>query len=413
MQTNFMSSNQKERKLWESPWGYKESVLINLGLLIAGLALEYVLHEYKITLPGWPTNIFIIIGLIAFTWISRKFLYAPIANFLSSVPAAVSSISFVMLLVLLMGFIPQQRQEGWIQLFGFTHIKNSWPYLFSAFYLLIILGHTIFKRLNKFNLKNIAFFLNHAGLWILVATASLGAADLEMFNMNLVQDRAIYFANDENGVQHQMPFAIKLLDFDIEEYPPSLGVVDTKTSKIVSKKGDELFKVDEGNKFSWESWKFEILKYIPEAKFREGNYENSSIMGATPAVEVKALNTETGIEKTGWVSAGNFMYQTKMFYLDEALSIAMTIPRPKKFSSKIRIFKKVNDFQDEEVIVNKPIDAFGYKIYQVGYDEKKGKWSTMSAIQIVRDPWLPFVYAGIFMILLGSIYLAWVGRSKN
>ena len=408
-----MSSDQKQRRLWESPFGYKESFLINLGLLIAGFALEYALHEYKITLPGWPVNFVIIIGFILSFWISKKFLNTQVFKFLSSVPAAVTSIGFVMFLVLLMGFIPQQRQEGWVQLFGFTHLKNSWPYVFSAFYLLIVLGHTIFKRLDRFSLKNLAFFLNHAGLWILVATASLGDSDLEMFNMNLVKDRAIYFATDENGVQHQMPFAIKLLDFDIEEYSPSLGIVDTKTSQIVSKKGDELFKVDEGNQFSWESWKFEILKYIPDARFRDGVYEESSIMGATHAVEVRASNTVTGIEKTGWVSVGNFMYQTKMLHLDEALSIAMTIPRPKKFSSKIRIFKKVKEFQDAEVIVNKPIDVYGYKIYQVGYDENKGKWSTMSAIQIVRDPWLPFVYAGILMILLGSIYLAWVGRSKN
>ncbi len=410
---NYMKPNQKPKALWESPWGYKESFLINLGLLLAGFALEYVLYEYKITLPGWPVNFVIIIGFILSFWISKKFLNKRIFNFLSSVPAAVTSIGFVMFLVLLMGFIPQHRQEGLIQQFGFTHLKNSWPYVFSAFYLLIILGHTIFKRLNKFSFKNVAFFLNHAGLWILVATASLGAADLEMFNMKLVQDRAIYFATDEDGVQHQMPFAIKLLDFDIEEYPPSLAIIDTKTSQIILKKGDELFKVDEGNKFSTENWSFEILQSLQEARPLDGIYERSSIMGAVPAVELRAFNKETKVEKTGWVSVGNFFHQTKMLHLDDALSIAMTIPRPKKFSSKIRIFKKVKEFHDAEVIVNKPINAHGYKIYQVGYDEQRGKWSNMSVIQIVRDPWLPCVYIGIFMILLGSVYLAWVGRSKN
>jgi len=64
-------------------------------------------------------------------------------------------------------------------------------------------------------------------------------------------------------------------------------------------------------------------------------------------------------------------------------------------------------------MVNKPIEAFGYKIYQVGYDEKMGKWSRMSAIQLIRDPWLPAVYTGIFMILAGSVYLALTGRSKT
>ena len=412
MRTNQTNSDQVAKKLWEIPWNYKESLLINLVLLFAGFALEFILYEYKITLPGWPINLYIIIGLVIVFWISSRFLNKRIVTFLSSVPAAVTSISAVIFLVLLMGFIPQHRQEGWVQNSGLTHLKNSWPYVFSAFYLLTVLGHTIFKRLNKFNLKNIGFFLNHAGLWILIATASLGAADLKMFNMNLALERAIYFADDD-GVTHQLPFAIKLLEFDIEEYPPSLGIVMTKTSEIVTPKGDKLFEVFEGNKFNWEEWQFEILQYITEAKFKDGHYENSATMGATPAVEVKAVNAKSGIEKQGWVASGNFLYQKQLLPLDENLSLAMTIPRPKKFSSKVRIFKTVSEYQDAEIIVNKPVEAYGYKIYQVGYDEQMGKWSRMSSIQLIRDPWLPVVYVGIFMILAGSLYLVLAGKFKT
>jgi len=413
MHTDIDNSEKTSKQIWERPWGFKESILINLALLIAGFVLEFVLSEYKITLPGWPINLVIAIGLIVVFWISSRFLNKGITSFLSSVPAAVISISFVMFLVLLMAFIPQQRQEGWIQTWGLTHLKNSWPYLFSAIYLLAVLGHTIFKRLNKFNLKNIAFFLNHAGLWILIASASLGAADLKIFNMNLVLDRAIFMAEDENGTMQQLPFAIKLLEFDIEEYPPSLAIIDNESSKIVTKKGDKLFDVNAGSKFNWDAWQFEILQYISKAKYKDGQYESSSIMGATPAVEVKAVNVNSGTEKSGWISAGNFMYEKQLMPLDETLSLAMTIQSPKKFSSKLRIFKTVSEYQDAEIIVNKPIEAFGYKIYQVGYDEKMGKWSKMSAIQLIRDPWLPAVYTGIFMILAGSLYLALTGKSKT
>lgn len=413
MHTDIDNAEKINKKLWEGPWAFKESILINLALLIAGFVLEFVLSEYKITLPGWPINLVIAIGLIVVFWISSKILNKRITTFLSSVPAAVTAISFVMFLVLLMAFIPQHRQEGWIQTWGLTHLKNSWPYLFSALYLLAVLAHTIFKRLNKFNLKNIAFFLNHAGLWILIASASLGSADLKMFNMNLVLDRAIYFAEDENGTTQQLPFAIKLLEFDIEEYPPSLAIIDNETSKIVTKKGDKLFDVSAGNKFNWDGWQFEIVQYIPEARYKDGQFESSFTMGATPAVEIKAVNVNNGIEKKGWISAGNFMYEKQLMPLNETLSIAMTIQSPKKFSSKLRIFKTVSEYEDAEIIVNKPIEAFGYKIYQVGYDEGMGKWSKMSAIQLIRDPWLPAVYTGIFMILAGSVYLALTGRSKT
>lgn len=407
------NTNEVSKKLWDTPWKYKESLLINLALLISGFALEFVLWEYKITLPGWPVNLYLIIGLVIVLGVSSKFSNKRITAFLGGVPAAVTSISTVMFLVLLMGFIPQYRQEGWIQNSGLTHIKNSWPYLFSAFYLLIILGHSIFKRLNKFSWKNIGFFLSHAGLWVLVATASLGAADLKKFDMKLVLDRAIYYAEDENGNTHQIPFAIKLLEFDIEEYEPSLGIIETASSKIVTPKGAKLFDVNKGNKFNWEEWEFEILEHIAEARIKDGVYEKSTTMGAIPAVQLRAVNSSKNINLVGWVSSGNFVYETKTLQLDENLSIAMTLSRPKKFSSQVRIFKTTQDYQDAEIIVNKPVEAYGYKIYQVGYDESMGKWSKMSAIQLVRDPWLPAVYVGIFMILAGSLYLALTGRSKT
>ncbi|MCP4553744.1 MAG: cytochrome c biogenesis protein ResB [Bacteroidetes bacterium] len=392
---------------------YKGSFLVATILLIGGFILETILHEYRITLPKWPINLYIILGLIICLFVSGRFLKSKVITWLSSVPAAVSAISVVAILVLMMGFIPQQRQEGFLQLFGLTHIKNSWPYLFSTFYLLMVLGFTIVKRLNSFNLKNIAFLLNHLGLWILLVAASLGSADMKTYNLYLMLDRAIYHAKDANGVMQQMPFAVKLLDFDIDEYPPSLGIVSNDNFKLNIKKGDKLFEVNSKETYVNGDWQINIIQYIAEAKFKNNIYETSTTMGATPAAEIKATNTITGVEIKGWVSSSNFLYPVKTLLLDEKYSVAMTIPQPKKFSSKIRIFKKVSDYYDAEIAVNEPINVYGFKMYQVGYDEEKGKWSKMSSVQLIRDPWLPVVYIGIFMILLGSLYLLWMGKAKN
>jgi len=70
-------------------------------------------------------------------------------------------------------------------------------------------------------------------------------------------------------------------------------------------------------------------------------------------------------------------------------------------------------YEDHTIKVNEPLNIRGWTIYQVGYNEDLGKWSNISIIQLVRDPWLPAVYTGIFMILLGSIYLVWMGKNKN
>ena len=60
--------------------------------------------------------------------------------------------------------------------------------------------------------------------------------------------------------------------------------------------------------------------------------------------------------------------------------------------------------------VNKPYKYQGWKLYQLSYDDTMGKWSNLSVIEAVRDPWLPLVYTGILLLLAGAAYLFWIGR---
>ncbi|MBP5798482.1 MAG: cytochrome c biogenesis protein CcsA [Prevotella sp.] len=57
------------------------------------------------------------------------------------------------------------------------------------------------------------------------------------------------------------------------------------------------------------------------------------------------------------------------------------------------------------VDVNKPVEVEGWKIYQYSYDMQMGAMSKTSVLELVRDPWLPAVYTGIFMMLLGAVLL--------
>ena len=44
-------------------------------------------------------------------------------------------------------------------------------------------------------------------------------------------------------------------------------------------------------------------------------------------------------------------------------------------------------------------------MYQLSDDYPKGRWSDISVVELVRDPWLPAVYTGIIMMVLGAICL--------
>lgn len=86
---------------------------------------------------------------------------------------------------------------------------------------------------------------------------------------------------------------------------------------------------------------------------------------------------------------------------------------PKRFASEIRILTKTGKNKETTVDVNKPYEIDGWKIYQYGYDTAMGANSNISILELVRDPWLPLVYTGIYMMLAGAVCMFVLGRRKD
>ena len=79
--------------------------------------------------------------------------------------------------------------------------------------------------------------------------------------------------------------------------------------------------------------------------------------------------------------------------------------KPKRFASEIQILTKSGKNIETTIDVNKPYEVEGWKIYQFGYDTRMGAQSRISILELVRDPWLPWVYAGFYMMLAGALLL--------
>ena len=87
---------------------------------------------------------------------------------------------------------------------------------------------------------------------------------------------------------------------------------------------------------------------------------------------------------------------------------------PKRFASEIQILTKSGKNIETTIDVNKPYEVDGWKIYQYGYDTQMGADSQISILELVSDPWLPFVYAGIYMMLAGAVCMfIFGGKKKN
>ena len=78
---------------------------------------------------------------------------------------------------------------------------------------------------------------------------------------------------------------------------------------------------------------------------------------------------------------------------------------PKRFASDISVYTEDGKNLRGTVEVNKPLKVDGWKIYQSGYDSTRGSQSQYSVFLLVKDPWLPAVYFGIFLMLAGALCL--------
>mgnify|MGYP002650824887 CR=1 FL=1 len=115
--------------------------------------------------------------------------------------------------------------------------------------------------------------------------------------------------------------------------------------------------------------------------------------------------TKTKAAKEGWVSCGSFIFPYKALCLDSQTSLIMPEREPQRFASTVKVYTEDGKQVEDTIAVNHPLNVAGWNIYQLSYDDTKGRWSDISVFELVRDPWLPAVYTGIVMMMLGAVCL--------
>lgn len=399
---------EKRRHLWEFPWGYTESFIISGGLLCIGFILEATTSVERFQLPSYPINLFLLIGFCLYLIITAFILKNPLMQWFSSIPASVAAIVTYSILIILMGFIPQDIQRGnaIIRMFALNHIVNSFPFIIISIFLLMVLGYTIIRRLRQpLSIRNIAFFLNHGGLFLVIITAALGSGDFLRVRMpiQIKQTSNIAFIDQKHYVE--LPFHLRLDTFFIEEYEPELALINKHTGQIILHGRSVLPHIRPGVSGKYGKYQFEVLEYLPFAFRINDEFFSMHHFGATHAARIRINHVE------GWISAGNFMFEPKFLNINEHVAAVMLEPKAQKYVSVITYRRPGTHTTGQyRIEVNKPLKLGQWTIYQASYDEQLGRWSKLSVLDIVRDPWLPVVYIGIAMLFLGSLYLLITGR---
>jgi len=417
VQTGEKAKSDNSKKLWDYPWKYAESFIIAIEIMIAGFIVEIATGGRGVTIPGLPVNfILIVIFAAILLFLHIRFRESFVIQWISSIPAAISSIIIYAFLILFLGFLPQNSQETSKILFysGLSHIKNSWPFILIQFYFLTSLGMVTLRRAIPFKTKNLGFLLNHFGLWLTLIAAGLGSADIQTLTINLYTNGKMNnIALSQQGEMYKMLFTLKLLNFEVAQYNPKLSVVNLKSHKFNIGNSKLLPFAVKNLETDLAEWHIKVLNYLPLAKFENGYIHESDSTGSFPAAYVFAKNRLSSDTVSGWIASGSYNANSSYLKLKESEVLVLTQPEPKKFSSKLIVYEDSLTTDTTILEVNKPYTVRGWDIYQAGYDESKGRWSTLSVIEAVKDPWLPVVYIGILILITGAIYLFWIGKDKK
>jgi hypothetical protein len=216
----------------------RSAFFIPLAILLLGSMIQILFGIFPIDLFKYPINIITGIEIIAIIILIYIFLKNnPFVKFFYSGYAALSSISLFTVLVILMVAIPQNESNSLLlNKLGLIKIIHTWYYALSVLYLLLSLGFVTIKRLKPFSFKNILFFINHFGLWIILLSAHLGQADKDTINMIVSENQKVWYGFDKKKNRTDLNFAVKLTDFKVTYYNKPLN--EAKVSEIENKESN-------------------------------------------------------------------------------------------------------------------------------------------------------------------------------
>lgn len=292
--------------MWQFPWRYKESIAFVAGFVFIGFMLQITVGKFDFYLLQAPVNLLLGGAVIVFLILLSFARKSAFHQWISGVPFSVTLIAALLILGLIMGLTPQfarldPHDKDIFTVLGFRQVTSSWPFVLIYFLTLISLGSLIVRRLVAFRKQDYAFYFNHIGLWILLFAAGLGAADIKRYVMHVREGEVEWRVYSENKDVLELPIAIQLNDFEMEEYPPKLTVIDRESGESQPKNKPDYFQIDEKRpNGTLDKWDIRLEEYIHQAvRNSDSTYQAVPMPGSSPAAKISARNRQTGEMRKG------------------------------------------------------------------------------------------------------------------
>jgi len=403
------------RRLFQAPWEFRESALFTACTVTTGFIIQFASSGNGIAMPQLPFNAIALL-LLAVIVLSTglAFRNTPAVKWLGGIPLGLCLILAIAVLSLIGGVIPQQTaaKSSLPASLGLNQIFSSWPFAVTVLLFLANLGISLSWKLIPLKLQNIQFILFHAGFWIALSCAIVGSSDLQRLVVPINVGKANNLGYTmESDTPQQLPFSIFLHDFSLEEYPPQLLLYDPHNDKLLMNKSQAILEVRKGTTATWQGIEVLVLDYLPYAlPGKEGVPQPAERATGIPFAKVR-IKTASAMREA-WISTGSPLLKPDAAQLD-GFYLIMVPGSPKSFRSAVTVQDEKGHETMANLEVNHPVNFMGWKLYQMGYDEKAGRWSKLSLIEVIHDPWLPGVYLGFFMIMVANILFFWNGIKRK
>lgn len=386
------------KKAWYIP------TLRCVGLAAAGVVLQIAVGDLDNSFLHYPWSAiaavnYLYLLVLAYAMEDRWQWVRDLRSGHSSVVALASMVA----MLLIFGLTRQNGSaEGIAGVLGFTRMTSSWVFNLLLINFVTSLGLAVIHDWREVRSRKIAPLLSHTAVFVALAAAMFGSGDKLRVRVPLYLDHPTYEAVDAEGVRRELPFAVTLRDFQMEEYPPKLYLYDVAAESL----SQEFLSVDDGAGVVGD-WQLSIEEYLPMAGRmpEDPEYRAMQHVGAAHAALVVARNVASGEQARGWVSAGSHIFAASTLALGNGEAVVMPAPEAKRYLSRIDLEQADGAVQHFEVEVNHPARIGAWHIYQSGYDQERGRWSTMSVVECVHDGWWSVVQVALWLILASAVVM--------
>ena len=399
----------------------KEGFAISIGMMVTGLLLQFNMGAVEWSLLSWPANFVVLVAFVLgaiMLYAVRSKVYA--LKFLATMYCAVPALVITSALTIIMGLTRQvadgQPAADWL---GITRMLSFWPFVLLYVYVAVILSQVTIMQLFHFKWRKLPSLVSHLGLLITLLTATLGSADMQRMRMMVNKETPEWRVIDPStGTMKELNIAIQLKEFTIDEYPPKLMFYDEVRGTMLPEGNPEVFLIDNAFKVGeLQGWQIEVDEVLDEAQ-PVMNADSTSYVewhqsGAVTALHVKATMPDGSRCVSGWITSGSYMFPYQLLPVTQHQSIVMAEREPQRYLSRVEIVTESGKHEEADILVNQPYSIGGWKIYQLNYDTTRGKWSEISVLELVRDPWLPYVYVGIYLMIAGAVLLLFTAQKSR